>query len=240
MSDLDDIDRYFRGENSPEEKRQFEDKIADNPEFAEQVTFYLGTLAVSRENARESKRERFRTLYDQGQRSLSPLRRLTNYLAAAAVVAGLVIGVYWLLRAPSRSQLADRYVREQYGRLPVSMGNPADPIQDGLILYNDNQLDEALRRFESILASDSSNFLALKYAGIVSLRLENYDKALGYFEKMESHREYYANPAILLQALTLVRRGGRESEDKAKKLLQTVLQKDLEGKDIATKLLRNW
>ena len=81
---------------------------------------------------------------------------------------------------------------------------------------------------------------AIENAGIASLRLQHYDKALEYFKQLESHDKLYANPALLYQALTLMKRNNPGDTQMAKLLLQQIDHDDLEGKDVAHEWLKKF
>ena len=119
------------------------------------------------------------------------------------------------------------------------MSAEKDSIQDGLRLYNDGQYDAALKQFGSIALRDTGNYLLKNYMGIVYLKLGNYDKALQYFKQFENDT-LEANPSQINQALTLLKRNLPGDKQKAKELLQQVKDNDLEGREIALKLLDKW
>lgn len=136
--------------------------------------------------------------------------------------------------------MADQYIRQHLQTLGVQISSRRDSLQSGLRLYNEGRPEEALQQFEKIIQFDRSDFTAKKYAGIISLRLKEYDKALAYFKQLESHRTLYTNPAQLYQALTLMERNFPGDADKAKQLLQQVVKNDLNGKEAAHEWLMNW
>ncbi len=242
MDNLDYIDRYFKNELAPEGARQFGDKIESDPAFAEEVAFYLTALEVSGEDAEAGKKQRFREVYRQktASENRGMVRKLVYFVAAAAVFAGIVFGVYQFERPGSRQQLADRYVREHFQTLSIQMGGERNSMQTGLQLYNEGRLTEAQAQFEKIIQSDTSDFRAKKYAGIVSLRLKEYDKALGYFQQLETYSNLYTNPALFYQALTLIERNHAGDTGKAKQLLQKVVRDGLEESESAQAWLKKW
>jgi tetratricopeptide (TPR) repeat protein len=242
MDNLDYIDRYFKSELPPEGVKLFGEKIESDPAFAEEVAFYLSASQASREQVEAGKKQRFLEIYRKNLSSgnTKTVRKLVYYLAAAAVVAGIVFGLYFFTKPVSRQQLADQYIRGHLQTLGVQMSSRNDSLQTGLRLYNEGRPAKALQQFEKIIQSDTSNFTAKKYAGIVSLRLKEYDKALAYFEQLETYTGLYANPALLYQALTLMERNHAGDDTKAKQLLQQVIQKDLEGKEAAQEWLKKW
>jgi hypothetical protein len=241
MDNLDYIESYFTGEPDSLRTREFESRIESDPAFAEEVAFYLIAASVSSESAQLAKKERFKEIYQKTNTTgRAPVRKLIYSIAAAAVIAGIVFGSITFFNAPSPQQLAARYEKEQLQNLGVTMSGKSDSIQTGLRLYNEGKFAEALTQFENIIKSDTSIFIAKKYAGIAALRLKEYKKALYYFEELEIYNGLYANPALILQAVTLMERNQPGDAAKAKTLLQRIVDEDLEGKEFAQEWLRKW
>ena len=243
---LDYIDRFFKGELSPEELTEFEQRIKDDPAFAEEVTFYASAFQTIKNDITEEKKKRFREIYEQGDHHAArpkPIRKLWPYLAAAAVIAGIIFGAYLLFFTTSPSspqQFADEYIKEQLQTVGVTMSSKQDSMQQAKNLYNDGKLTEALQQFENLTQSDTSNTEAKKFAGLTSLRLQQYDKALGYFGQLENYPGLYANPGKFYHALTLMKRNLSGDTEVAKRLLQQVVEKDLDKKEIAEEWLKKW
>lgn len=243
MESLEYIDAYFGGEFPPEEESRFERKIQEDPAFADEVAYYLGVLSAAREANRAERKERFRELYREGAGTgrTAPVRRMDSrkwlaVTAAAAVLAMIVLAWLLYMRPANPARLAERYIRQNLALLPVKMGR-ADSLQTGINLYNSGRFTEALQQYEGLLRSDSLNPTALNYAGIVSLRLENYDKALDYFIKLQHHTDPHVNPALFYEALTLMRRNYTGDSDNAKQLLRQIVGKELNKKADAQELL---
>jgi len=239
MDNLDYIENYFTNTPGPELTREFEERIKSDPGFAEEVAFYLTAKEVSKEASGLEKKQRFKETYEKNRviRSV-PIKKLVYYIATAAVVAGLIFGTYTFFKPVSPQQLAGRYEKEQLQTLPVTMSGRSDSLQTGLRLYNDGKYSEALTQFENIIRSDTSNFTAKEYAGITALHLKEYDKAMSWFEQMESYKGLYSNRAQILQAVTLMERNLPGDAAKAKQLLQDIVANDLEGKEFAEEWLK--
>ncbi len=242
---LEYIDRFFKGDLSPEEKLQFEQRIQEDPSFAAEVAFYAGAMQTISNDIAEEKKKRFKEIYQADKRGAvsRPVRKLWPYMAAAAVVVGVILGGYLLFfRTPSSSpqQLADAFMKEELQSIGVEMSPNQDSLQQGKNLYNEGKIDEALQRFESLVEYDSSNIEATKLAGIASLRLQQYDKALNYFIKLENYPGLYANPGKFYHALTLLNRNQAGDEEAAKQLLQQVVEKDLDKREVAEEWLKKW
>jgi len=243
LDNLTYIEAYCNKELSPEEKKEFEQRIISDPVFAEEMAFYLSSLeAAAAEMTKE--KERFKIVYQQyqqGEQSVRPqrslVRKLIPWAAVAAVLAGIIFSWNSLFTPATPNQLADKFVQENFQTLSVTMGNREDSLQSGLGLFNEGRLEEALKQFESLAIRDTSSVEAKKYAGIVSLRLGQYDKAIHYFSQFENDTRLYVNPGKFFHALTLLKRNGPDDKQAARMLLEQVVQNDLEGKATARKWL---
>lgn len=226
---------------SADMKKEFEKRIAEDKEFAEEVAFYLSAKEAIAEEAMNEKKDRFRKVYEEYKKTGTPdikkniVRKLWPYIAAAAIIAGIIVGRNVLVQ-PSAQQIADRYINDNFKTLPVTMSSRQDSLQTGIRLYNEGKTNDALRQFESILHRDTSSIEAKKYAGIVCLQMKQYEKAMAYFLQLGNY-QLYANPGKFYLSLTLLKRNLPGDKQQAKLLLQQVLQNDLEGKETATQLL---
>ncbi|HXB30662.1 MAG TPA: tetratricopeptide repeat protein [Puia sp.] len=248
MDNTDYIESYFTKELLPDQSREFEKRIESDPVFADEVAFYLSALTVSKELAHDEKKEHFKTLYEENSirsqipvRNISakhPFRKLIYYIAAAALVAGIIFGTYTFTNTVSAQELARNYETEELQKLGVTMGGSPDINQEGLNLYNDGKYAEALSYFETIIRSDSANSTAKQNAGLSALRLKRYDEALNWFKKLETYNKLYSNPAIFYQALTLMDRNQPGDDTQAKQLLEQIVQNNLDKKEVAEKWLK--
>ena len=247
MDNLDYIDSYFTDEPDKDRTTAFEKRIESDPAFAEEVAFYLNARNAAGEFYQTERKTHLREIYQKSlsQGNLKPggtpvVRRLIYYIAAAAVVTGIIFGINIFTKSASPQELAGRYEKDHLQSLGVTMSSKSDSMQTGLQLYNDGKFADALQQFEKIIQSDTSNFNAKKYAGLTSLRMKDYDKAMDYFKQLESYKGLYSNPALFYQALTLMERNQSGDAANAKQLLQQVVQNDQEGKETAQEWLRKW
>ena len=244
MDSLEYIDDYFKGLLTAEKKNEFEQRVLSDPSFAEELAFYLNAQAILKEELAEEKKARFRELYRQDQPDdvrRSPVKRLWPYLAAASVL--VVAAAVWLIlgAGPGEDRLADQYIGRQLENLPVKMSSVQDSLQKAIALYNQGRLQEALAGFEGLVQQDSARAQAKVYSGIVCLRLSKFDKALGYFRQLEADTSLYNNPALFYESLTLMKRNQPGDSQKARQLLQTVVDRDLDKKEDAQQLLlKHW
>jgi tetratricopeptide (TPR) repeat protein len=163
------------------------------------------------------------------------------YAAAAAILAVAVLCWFMFIKPVTPQQMARQYEQQQFASLDVTMSSREDSLQHGLHLYNEGKPGQALQQFESMISKNDSDFTAKKYAGIVSLELREYDKALDYFRQIQQYKGLYSNPGKFLYALTLMKRSMPGDLAEAKQLLQQVAQSnDLEGKETAQQWLSKW
>ncbi len=244
MKHLAYIDDYFKSPAPAATSREFEQKLLDDTSFAEEVAFYLTTQRLLQEEVRAEKLDRFRKLYQQQPAASSPLRavrstnRIWRYVAAAAVIVGLIFTVNLLIPV-SKQQMADRFIRQELQDLDVSMNSTADSVQMMRDLYNQGKLNESLAMSEAIINHNAGNLKALEYAGVINLRLQQYDKALVWFKQLSSQKAY-SNKGVFYQAVTLMKRNQPGDLPLAKSLLDEVVKNDLDGKAFAEKWLEKW
>lgn len=246
---LEYIDNYFKGEFPSPQAVQFERRILEDPAFAGEVAFYLSSAEAARDQLSEDKKARFREIYrlsrqkfaPHADRRMAPVRKLWVSLSAAAAILAIIASWWLFLKPATPHQLADRFARDNWGSLGLTMGATVDSMQAALRLYNNGQIREAGIAFEKMVGSDSSDIFAKTYAGIVSFRLKDYDKALFWFGLLEKkHKEYYVNPAKFYQAITLMERDHPGDKEQAHLLLQQIVEKDLDGKEFAQKWVNDF
>jgi len=246
-NDLEYIDAFFNGMLRPEEAKRFEQRIEQDKDFAEEVSFYLSAKQTLKGQADLERKEWFRELLAQQEslvvtRQPAKVKQLWLYRISAAAAVIVCIFFAWYLffsNSSTPQQMADNYMEKNFKTLNVKMGTELDSMQNGLRLYNSDQYDSALNIFADIVRRDTGNYSAKKYAGIVYLRTGNYNKALQYFKQFEND-SLYSNPSLFYQALTLMKRNQPGDKQKAKELLQKVVNNDLGEKETAQQWLKKW
>ena len=234
------IDSYFNKELSAEERRIFDQRIEQDPAFAEEVAFYLNAFDSVKAELASQKKARFREIYQEIRPAQRPglVRRFWPYVSAAAVTIALIFRFIVFGGGVTPLKLAEEYIHDKLDLIHPVMGN-TDTLELGKKLYNEGKYNEALTLFEKLVESNNSKDLAIEYAGIVSLRLEQYDKAIRYFTQLENTR-LKVNPGKFYHALTLMKRNLPGDEVEAKKLLEDVINDKLARSDIAKEWLDKW
>jgi len=236
------IDDFFEGRMSGDEISRFEEKINSDPSFAADVAFYLSSKQVAREMAAEEKKKRFKELYTSTNGHDVEVKtgkvRQIRYAMYSALAAAVITAILWIAIRSNNSptDYANRYIKDHHSMISVTMGKEGE-IQKAADLYNKGQYTAALTAFENIIGKDSTLFYPLEYAGLAALRIPDYEKALRYFSRLEKFHAY-SNPAVILQAITLMKRNQPGDKQEAKALLKKVADQNLDGKEDAENLLK--
>lgn len=233
------IDNYFQGKLEIAEKEAFETRLELDKNFAEEVAFYLQTKASLQE---EKLRQRHAEWLPNRKRSKQTViyKRMAMGVAASLV---LMIFGWLLLKKPELTpeQVATEYIELNFDKqMGVSMSESADSLAIGKQLANEGKTNEALKIFDELIKKDSTNFQAKKIAGIVSVKVGNYDKAIKYFDALGKQQGLQSNAGYFYEALALLKTNLPNNKILAKDLLTIVVKQNLEGKPLAERMLEYW
>ncbi|MCA0228896.1 MAG: hypothetical protein LCH91_00435 [Bacteroidetes bacterium] len=232
---MEQIEAYFNHTLSEAERIQFEQALKSNPALAEEVAFWVQARAAAQAEARARRKEELTQL---GQQLQQKGRRSLYYAlsAAASVVLCLGIGWYvWLRKSVGESNYtqawAQTYVETNFSTLEgLKLGNAeADSLQLGIRSYNEGDLQKAKVIFEALLQRDSTNAEAEKNAGLVSLRLKEYDQAIEHFHRLGTRTDLVSNPGKFYEAIALLMKNEPLTQKSAQNLLNEVKRDKLEG-----------
>lgn len=257
MNDLETIENYLTGQLTPAERTRFEKTLRTDPALAESLAFYIQAKQVTRAEAHEQRKAELNALRHVPKPQPAPVR----WVAAASVV--LLLGLGWLIfqlenETPTVSQLTDTYLTTTYGQLSTTMGGESiGSLERGIDLYNQQQHAEA----EAIFTRELNNTTTpntqlpgttrkgglgtalgsdrlLKFAGLAALQQQKYDVAIERFQALGRQADLVSNPGLFLEALTRIKRNEPMDKERARKLLDTVINRDLEGKSEAEQLVK--
>ena len=234
---LAQIEKYLNDEMSLPERQVFENQLLTNNELAEEFAFYLQAKMANQAIAKEKRRVEFEKLRkeisNRASRKIKPMIWISGI--AASVI--LVVGFLGLSHTdtPNPAEYADTYIQEHFENLPVKMDGNTDSLQMGLRLFNEQKLIKAQIIFEDILRRKNNNPEATKYAGITALKLQNYDRAIGYFQVLSQQTNLYANPGKFYKALALMKKHPMNKKA-IEKLLNEVIDNNLEGNEEAKEI----
>jgi tetratricopeptide (TPR) repeat protein len=247
MDNLEYIDAYFQNSLSDEEKKEFEKKCVEKKSFAEEVAFYVSARHLLKAELVKTKQQ----AWEQGEvigetivEEREPIRiernrsrfRWLKYVAAACIV--LAIATYIFERPVNPQQMAETYLEENYSMLPQKMGIE-DKFSAAKEAYGNKDYATALAIFQAVLSEQPDNAEAVKYVGIVSLRMDKYDKALEAFDRL-SRMDLRANSGLFLKAVTLLKRNEPGDKEQAKQILQTVVDQQAGESKVAKEWLEKF
>lgn len=235
------IEDYFERQLSNEERKRFEEELRTNPELADSVAFYL----LAKQNAKEDDREKMLAERHAEWQKLSPnpektiVRQLTYFAAAAMILIACGLGWFFLNSGiKDKEQLADIYVKENFSTLSVHMDGKADSLQQAINEYNKGDYQKTSSIIQSILKRDPENAEVQKIAGIVSLKLKDYDNAITYFHQLGDQKNLFSNPGRFYEAIAHIKRGLPLDKKEADRLLQQVIDGNLDGKEEVEKWVK--
>jgi tetratricopeptide (TPR) repeat protein len=231
------VEEYYKGTLQPQQKKQFEENIVSDPVFAEEVAFYLNTIAAAKEVRQEETRERFRKIYKQRvptkKRAPNRIISISRIIIAVAACLIIVAGIYFFAgRNEDPQQLAGTYIKENLTQLPQTLGE-TDSLQQGIALFNKQQYDSAIVLFKGIYINHPDNSEAKMNTGLAYLEKKNYNDALQQFDELANMHGLYADRALFYKAITLMERNDKGDKEEAKQLLDVIKQQKLYGAEQA-------
>jgi tetratricopeptide (TPR) repeat protein len=173
-----------------------------------------------------------------------PLFPKKRYQITAALAASVVIILvaYFLFFQPHQNvqSLANNYYKTHLQHLSQAMDPATDSMQTGIAAYNNEDYSKALQYFQAIYHNHPDNSEAKKNIGLVYLATKEYDKALQHFEELATSKHLYSNPGLFLQAVTLLQRNHEGDAQKARQILEQVVQQKAEGSREAEEWLKKF
>ncbi len=256
MNNLETIENYLSGQLTPAQRTQFEANLRTDSGLSESLAFYVQAKQVAGVEARELRKAELDALRPSPKQQSAPMR----WVAAASVL--LLLGLGWFIfrlgnEVPTTAQLADTYLADTYGQLGTTMsGETTSSLEQGIDLYNRQQYTEAEAVFtreldrqaaqpnqpsgstlKGGLGQTPGSDRFLKFAGLAALQQQKYDVAIARFHQLGERTDLFSNPGLFLEALARLKRNEPMDKEEAKKLLEDVINRNLEGKANAEQLL---
>ncbi|QMU29932.1 zf-HC2 domain-containing protein [Adhaeribacter radiodurans] len=186
--------------------------------------------------------------------------KVFKILATIAASIALVLITYFGFFQPKNNiqVLANSYFKENLQHLNQTKSDPADTLQFGIAgkikkrntaqdslqlgisAYNNQDYNKALKFFQKIYKNHPELSEAEKYSGFIFLATKEYDKALQAFENLANIKNTPNNPGLFLQALTYMQRNQVSDKQKAKQLLEQVVNNQAEGYKEAEQWLKKF
>lgn len=234
------IEQYFDAELTEAEKRQFEADLSANPDLADDVAFYLQSKLAAKQTVYEEllkeKHQQWLSLEKEQPKRLSR----NSWISIAAAILLIFFSLFYF-NNPFNSDLhsrAESYLATNLKELPVNLGDEEVSLQGAIQAYNRQQYDQAIASAEVYLTQYPRDAEALRVIGLAHLQRRAYDNALPYFQQLGTQTQLYSNPGKYYEALTYLLRNHPGDQQAGEKLLNEIIEKNLEGKQDALKLLK--
>lgn len=215
------IDRYLRNDLSEKEQIDFEDRVANDPAFAEEVEKYKDSNFAVGLLARIQKKEQVKRLHQQFRLDR---HRSRVYPVAALILVLVAVGLtYWYaITNYTDHQLATHYYTP-YVVDPTTQGQREEQILDmALAAYNNQDYSRALDLLTSLPENINEYWQVQLLIGNVWLMLDQPKKAIPIFDNISKESELYKESAKWYLALAYLK-----NEDPAN--AQLVLKQIQEG-----------
>lgn len=158
LKHIEEIELYYEGKLSEEEKASFENTLANSQELREELELYL-KVRKGLEVLGEEKQLKEKLKEADGE--LDNKRKISLWvpMGIAASVIGVIVGLYFLLQpATDYKQIASKYFVPDSG-LPVFMGsNDAVQFNHAMQLYKDGKYRDAKNEFGKLSNSDTVSY----------------------------------------------------------------------------------
>jgi tetratricopeptide (TPR) repeat protein len=211
--DIDFMEGYLQGTLSSEERKDFEERLRNDPEFQKEFdSFRLSYSAIILESRKEVKQR----LQQEDAGASAPKGRVVNWryvsigIAASIVLAVLLVQIY---RSPSPDKLYLSY-HETYPNVvaPIERNETTvDSYKKAFQLYEQKEYSNALEQFRVILKDSATSSSVNLYAGLCALELNDPTTAVSYFEAViASSPNDFSETAKWYAALAYLKAGNKE------------------------------
>lgn len=234
------IEHYFDAKLTEAEKQQFEADLVANTDLADDTAFYLqaclAAQRVAHEDLLKKKHQQWNALAKDSPKALSR----NSWIGIAAAVLIIVLSIFYFNNSFQKdlSVRAENYLVNNLKELPLHLSDEEQSLQGAIQDYNRQKYKESIVSAVAYLIQHPADAEALKVIGLAQLQLQKYDEALSYFQQLAAQTQLYSNPGKYYEAITYLLRDQPGDQETAKKLLNEVIERNLEGKQDALKLLK--
>jgi len=237
-SKIELLEKRLFGELDRNEKYQFDLLLVNDVNFASDYSLITEILDYSANNKLYDLREKLNIIHDEEvQTSTSRIIRMPQVLRYAASIAAvmlIVLGSYYLIdRQTNTDALFQQYyhIDEVYLNTRGGDAFPASKLEEGLVLFENNEYQRSLEVFESL----SGSITATYYSGVANMELGEYDIAIFKFDQViENYLNVFYDQANWYKGLCLVKNNKLKE---AKKIFTSISKSDSYYKNQAKEIL---
>lgn len=196
LKNIEEIENYFEGKLSLEDRLLFEAKLEANPELVAEFELYKQIRGAIVEKGKEDLKNKFALIdkeLEDKNAAVIPISKKKDYrmLAIAASVI-LIVGIalfFYLNKKNDYSQLASKYYEIEKG-LPVEMGTSAR-FDNLMNAYKAGNYTDAQRQLNELLQGDSTNDTLIFFNALINDELKNYQSAIIGYSNIPSKSNYF-------------------------------------------------
>lgn len=236
--DLTLIEKYFRNELNAQERKEVEVRRQSDAAFHEKMQWHEDFMDVVREERNQEiksflKEEEKRFIKTENNNNTNTSSKIIqiNWIrwAAAVLVLGAVTWLIWSsLSFDSQKIYATHFT--PYPNDLVSIERAAapssaedDPLKKAFIAYQNNEFDKAVRQFDQLLASTSSDSL-LFFKAVALLSKGDTELAINILEELNKKEDWRYNEAVRWYlALSYLK---LQQTDQARSLLEQIVNQE--------------
>ncbi|HVS96361.1 MAG TPA: tetratricopeptide repeat protein [Puia sp.] len=215
------IVRYVEDGLSPEERRQFELRLEEDPGLRSQVALYREVRSVLEKRLPADQNEQsLRVSLQQlnaehfspaGQTAKGPRRiSLTRWAAGMAAAAAIIVATM-LLWPSSRDSVFDRLGRTEMISTTERGNNSDSLIREAAAHFNKQDFAGALPFLDRAVRADSTNQLALFYQGVAEWHIGRGDEARRVLQHVFNGESVLRYEAAFYLALSYARENKKDS-----------------------------
>lgn len=133
----------------------------------------------------------------------------TAFWYAAAAVAVVIFGIFWLMETKSHSEkIFTKNFKPDVG-LPLKMSTVnVSGFYEGMLDYKQENYKEAIEKWEVLVEAKPENDTLNYFLGVTNLALGNASKSLQYLENQERFRQsIFKDDALYYTALAKIKEG---------------------------------
>ena len=236
------IERYLEGKMQPSEKLWFEKELEGNLWLRKELELRRKTDSLASNTGAINLREKLMQA-ETRHRTRKPIERVARKVPVnyAATILGLLIIGSLIIFSSNRLDIAkveDSALAAYDFSTESRATSKAEPqeLLPAIDLYNAGMFAEALMEFNAIPVESPNFAQSTLMAGMTSMQLEDYQKAIESFKKVIDHADnLYTEDASYYLGLSYYR---IDEFDKARHVFEGIINSDNRFKKEAKKILR--
>ena len=225
------IEKYLRKELGADEHKKVEERLKSDASFQQQLKWHQDFMDVVREErnnemklflkkVEEEKKELgLKNIFLDETKKIVQLKWI-RWAAAVLVIGFVTWGVWSQFSFNPQNLYTEHFTTYPNDLVRVERSSEkTDPLQRAFVAYQDNDFDSAIRQFDQLLASSSSDNI-LFFKAVSHLSKGDTELAINIFEKLNAKETWqYLEAVRWYLALTYLKTG---QTNKAKNLLEQI------------------